>query len=607
MPGNPPNQHPRPVSIEDYDSDEGKTIPDIAKPANKPANVRPVKVSQATPATKVRVNVGPDTASDSGYSSRTAATMNSADSAKELRGQTPKKETKKTKKVVVQEKPLPQVVDERREGRDSTARQQRSPTKAAPRSASQNRKSQHVQTNDPNYPAVRQSSQQASPLESGMDINYPPFNEQHRRSSQNYGAHPAPQNPTAAFGQARPRANSASRVRRQSYYEGAPLEAYYDPSYPNEHRGPPPSQSAYSNIERYYPYRGHTTSNAGFYPPTATTIAPSSLHPRPEQPSARRPDSNIYEAPPLVTYGPPGPVTGPSARRQDPYPPQVSYDSELGFYDTDEEDIDRIRMPPPSSFPSRQSSLHHSPYATPPTIPDYHPDGYFDDSRGPAIHRSSSARRPPLLPRAGSSGPSRSSAYSNTSNLARITTVESSAPASRRYSFAAGSGSGYDDAASAADLDRANRHRRAQLADRQAAAEYYQARHRAAAPPAEYMQDTVRSTETLRPGLARTRSKAGSERSTKTAGSGSSRTSMQPDGSVRLRVDASKGIEFSGDMEGRTIGVVPGKGGMAEVTIRAAAGGGRETVYGGSKSSGGSGSRGLRSERGRKVGRVDGL
>ncbi|KAI9657386.1 MAG: hypothetical protein M1821_003068 [Bathelium mastoideum] len=627
MPGSSSSstQHARAAHVDDYDSDESKVIPETTKTAN----VATRRASQATqPVNKPRTKTGPDTASDSGYSSRTAATMNSADSAKELRGESPakKKESKKEKKVLVRSPPASNDA-RNRSSKDVAARPGRSPTKAPSKSASQNRKSQHVRCpgcDDPNCPDAR--PKQASSLDSALDVDYPPFNE----SSQNFYRYPMRQPAMMTTGQARPRASSTSRARPQSFYEGAAPETYYH-AYRGELHGPPPSQSAWTNVRQPYPYMGSTPPNPTFLPSGASAVQSSTVHTRPPPQggsrersySARRPSSGVFDASPIITYGQPSSINGPSARRADPRPSQYSRgDTEIGVYEDDEAVLDRQRMPPPANIPTRTSSLRRAPHTAPvaPRISDYastpvaepfvnyDEDAFFpEEPQINTLRRTSSSRRRPSLPR------SKATSYTNSGSSTHITTLEGPTY-NRRRSYIGPSSTSYD-AANAAiagedpftDDRRASqprpRARRTESASSAAAQpremyEFDDRRQQAivddrAYAAERYQEATKRSAgnaaaqappQSLRPPpIQRTPSKAGSERS----GVSSSRASVQPDGSIRFRVDTSRGIEFSGDIEGRTINLVGGEGGMADVVI-GAAGSARETVY---SSVGGGGSR----------------
>ncbi|KAI9688381.1 MAG: hypothetical protein M1822_001330 [Bathelium mastoideum] len=92
----------------------------------------------------------------------------------------------------------------------------------------------------------------------------------------------------------------------------------------------------------------------------------------------------------------------------------------------------------------------------------------------------------------------------------------------------------------------------------------------------KYQEMTKRSiiSATRQPPSWRADIKAGSERSDVS----STRGSVKPDGSIRFRVGTSSGIEFSGDLEGRTIHVVHEEGTMADVVI-GTTGRTRERVY----------------------------
>ncbi|KAL9085890.1 MAG: hypothetical protein Q9165_007373 [Trypethelium subeluteriae] len=566
MPRNSAHQPPRPAQVEDYDTDKGKVIPGTAKSANASPPRRAPQAPPVTKATKVTRTGGPDTASESGSSSRTAATMNSADSARELKGEPAKKDTKK-KKVVVQEQPQPDPADTRRSRRDS-ARQQPSPTKAPSRTASQRRKSQHVQCtgcDDPNCPDAIKPSSRRSALDTGVDIDYPPFNVQ-----------PTPQ----------ARARSSSRPRPQSVYE-----AYYSSRSGVGPRGPPPSNSAYTNYRQSY-YPGSTAQSASYFPSATSTVRSSTVHSRPPlqtsntEPtySARRPSSGLFEAP-VISYGPPGP----SARHAEPYPSQNPRDSGIVYYDADAEAATHRLSS--SGFPTRRSSLRHSynlPAPTPANEYEYAVEDYADDDDYPAE-------------------------YAEEYRLSRPTTLQRT-PSQRRSSLApppptfARAQPPYPDtpdqeAAAAAEYYQQETNRRAR---RRAADVHPQPYDPNPAPAPRATVAPGGGPSLSRPDPAprrRTSSRAPSERSARTAVSGSSRVSTQADGSIRVRVDASRGIEFSGNMEGRSINVTGAQDGMADVVISTGGGDGRrgDTVYGGSRASGGGSTRGSgggRSERG---------
>ncbi|KAI9711028.1 MAG: hypothetical protein M1820_002466 [Bogoriella megaspora] len=644
MTGNSPKHDARPARVDDYNSEDSEEVPNTSKSANVASKRAPHTLHSA----KVPTTAAPEDASDSGYSSKTAATMNSADSAKELQGETvaPKKEGKK---VVLKETQSPRrsrpatIIEPRKSSKDTAARPQKSPTKALSRSASQNKRSSREQCtgcNDPNCPDVLKSSlkqpsmRKADPVENKVDIDYPPPNQaQSRRTSQYYETHPSryedyysrPSREAVSMTPAhsRPRARSTSRARPQSHYD-VPPEAYYGDyrSYRSE-RGPPPSLSAWTNLPQPYPYPGSTPPSSVFAPAVQLHPSPSSRRPllthTTTDPAystrSSRPSSMYGSAGPLVTYGPSDMSTGPSARRADPVS-QQSRPRDVEFYSDSEDDddddeavfepIDTSLMPPPSAFPKRQSSLRRQTISAPRSYdasPIERPDPFYDQppvtTTTTTIRRQSSTRaqRPPPAPSVGS----KANSYSNASGSARI--YPESSNTQRRRSI-------YTENEPQAQVQQRS-YEAEKRASTYAAAERYQAETSGSVDPTGYFQDSARSaaTTTIRapPALGSSQQQQQQQqgqqqqketqqlprpsRAPSAAGSGrsvSSRTSFAAEGSIRLKVNTSQGLELSGDMEGRTINLMPmGRDGVAELVI-----GGREgSVYGGGGSRAGARSR----------------
>ncbi|KAF2251822.1 hypothetical protein BU26DRAFT_245187 [Trematosphaeria pertusa] len=357
-----------------------------------------------------------DLQSDSGYSSHTAATMSSADSAPSAKSSqsppaAPASAASMPPPSPATSKRRPTIVAE-----DRKASSQNSPRKPLARSGSvtskrtagSRRQTVSEECRNPNCTKCgpnalpsRGRRPQPSPLDSGLDVSYPPFDQRSQRSdpassqtsppSPTYTRQPAPYMQGSALmqpGQARRR--SSSNARRPLSYQGDPGPNYWVPgmpapypSPPHEH-GPPPAMSAHWSMQQpqhaqMSPYlMGATPPN--YYPPghpMAQTSPPYDLQ-RPPL-SARgsyqtgRPTSGF--GPTLVTYeqsNQPMPSArypnAPQSARQERFQFESgSSDDESSEEDDYEPDPrnDRALMPPPKlkstkNTKERRPSLRHA-------------------------------------------------------------------------------------------------------------------------------------------------------------------------------------------------------------------------------------------------------
>lgn len=372
----------------------------VATKRSHPSNLGTDK----SPVLEKVVNI--DVQSDSGYSSHTAATMSSADSGPSAKAQSPPSSTHASAAPVppaspaVKRRPtLSQQGDERQSShssprkplarsgsvstRNSTrpAARERRPTATAPPSED---------CTDPTctkcVPPVRGRRPKPSPLDSGLDISYPPFDQQSHRSdpaptTSSYSVPQSPQQPNNYMrgpavvqpGQTRGR-RSSSMARPVSFAGDAPQNYWVPgmmgyPSPPQDQYGPPPAMSAYA---MHHPQL-NAYGMAGAYPPQMQQTSPpydNMQLQRPGMPTrnstsnnfnARRPTSQIY-GPPLLTQEAPAAENMPSARYPPNAPasatrnnfPQIRNEPEPETSDSEyssEEENGRALMPPPKMMP----------------------------------------------------------------------------------------------------------------------------------------------------------------------------------------------------------------------------------------------------------------
>ncbi|KAF2656405.1 hypothetical protein K491DRAFT_678021 [Lophiostoma macrostomum CBS 122681] len=334
-------------TCEDYHSDESdhdsvleenfpRTSPAAPEKANVAAKRSQNSVGSERPPTAERVVSNIDVQSDSGYSSHTAATMSSADSAPSAKSQSPPAAA-----VHAEPNPPPSPALKKRPalGEERKRSSQQSPRKPLlSRSGSvssrntnpprDRRSTVTADCTDPNCtqcvpnPRVRKS--QPPSIASTLDIPYIPSDQRSQRSdpaptrssyispqSPTYSRQPAPYMQGSAVIQpaqsTRRRSSSTARTARPvSYHAGDASQGYWQGmpggSYPTPpQHGPPPALSAHYNMQQAqaspYPYGGT--------PPSTYYGAPLPTPPhdsqRPGMPS--RNSSNYSARRPTSTYG----------------------------------------------------------------------------------------------------------------------------------------------------------------------------------------------------------------------------------------------------------------------------------------------------------------
>lgn len=467
------------ATCEDYNSDDGEVVNGTSFQANVAgqANVAAKRSHSSILGNGKPVEVVvPDAASDSGYSSHTTATMSSADSAQSQKSSSASMMANLPPAPSPKRRPAA-LVDHRRISSQS------SPRKPLAKSASVSRRSREREESECTVPNCQCGKSQnrrpptLSPLDSGLELNFPPFDQHSDRST--YTTPPSPmsarQPPPYIQGSAviqpavsaRRRSSSSSRARPVSYHAGVtPDTNYWAPGmqFPVEH-GPPPSMSAHFNhpmpsqlMQPFSPMGATPPTGPGFYPPGHSLQTPlpyDTQHPHLQQRTSsqyntRRPTST-YVGRPVISYDQQvqqnslvSARAAPSARYNDE-PTQSTFDSSSSsdFDDDDyDDDTDRALMPPPKSKPApeRRPSLRHANTTNArmtqsQTLPernrerDHEPR--FARSAAPTTNnsRASSIRRPSIS----INGAAKADSYSNSNGNPKVT-VEN-ATSRRRQSY----------------------------------------------------------------------------------------------------------------------------------------------------------------------------
>jgi hypothetical protein len=399
---------PRPAFCEDYNDDTNTTLPGTRRSANVAAKRSKPELP------KVKPTESADGASDSGYSSRTAATVGSGDSAQSGKKSPPVLRVD-TRRNSSKERTSRAQVTERKP--DSTQRgssrpdPQRSPSKSRKRESLRHDQVFHDQRGRPVM----------TPLETLWRVDYPPFSYPPTPAYDTSRIPPTPQSaryppppmwpqeiqaaPTAT---PRPRIPSSQSYHRQArpmtIHGGIMQEMMYMamPQQPQYDHGPPPSASAYANVPFSFPPSTPVYTPAPIPQPqrgrSETQPPPSPYHePRPrhqtEQPPTNR-RASMY-GPPVVDYvhgGQPAERRWSIHRDQRPPPPPRSQEKDEDYY----------RMPPPlqpqviplKKRPSVRKSASSNPV---PTIRRSSKD--YDDTRAQVADRNEPepARRRPSL------------------------------------------------------------------------------------------------------------------------------------------------------------------------------------------------------------------
>ncbi len=482
------------ATCEDYNSDASETVPDTRKQANVAA-----KRTTPSPALdKGRRPHGPDGASDSGYSSHTAPTVGSAESAPSLKASHASSSLRvdiPTPAGAPQPSPTkrrPQLSDARRLKTDP------SPNRASghARTSSQSRKSRQMQSerysgecSDPRCDCSRGRPGPPTPLDTPLNVNYMPFvtqpspqfynppSPQHQRSQTIY----AQAGPILEPARSTRRSTSTSRARPMSYHAGITPDAYWQPMPYGptiDQRGPPPAPplappSAYNTGPMPFPpLMTPPQSGPSYLPPPShlPDASPPSPYRNPRPPMSHRSTETYSTRRPTSVYGPPVvsqdqsryntnamvSARQPSARRptnssMPRYEPEPESDSYSSSDEEDGHDYDRTIMPPPRAPPvhTRRPSMRQ------PNPPNHYvsrsPQRYQSTSSRTGFdrepdERSSARYSSQISTSAASSRPSSSrrpslataSGRSKTTSYpsgAKVTVVESSASSRRRMSY----------------------------------------------------------------------------------------------------------------------------------------------------------------------------
>ncbi|KAF9237482.1 hypothetical protein LCP9604111_9727 [Penicillium roqueforti] len=374
---------PRPACVEDYDEEQQHTLPDTRLSAIIAANTAAKLSSRLERFQEPLI----DGASDSGYSSRTAATVNSTQSAPSG-GKSP---------------PIPLKLDTSKRNdlaRKSSTRERKDKERSrppreemmvgaypgaahhahVPRSSSKSRRreSAHIQYHD-NYYDYGTQYHQSTPID-------------HRQNDYSYYAQPRPPIPEYSSSPHNPRyapgaienihvSHPGRPSRSNSYHtynsNGRPMSFHgmphgmgsgmASPMY-SQHgydHGPPPASSAYMQ-----PYSSSPYTQSSYYAPSASDYLPSE-YPRERslsrEPSRRR-SSSIYTAPnPPMDSGAYSPWF-------DEDPPTDHYSSRDVVRDRppprqQEQDEDYYRMPPPGAKPKPRPQIHQAKRPERPDLP----------------------------------------------------------------------------------------------------------------------------------------------------------------------------------------------------------------------------------------------
>lgn len=427
-----------------------------------------------------------------------------------------------------------------------------------------------------------------------------------------YGDTPAPRPRPYPSSHRRPMSYSGPSMTDEYWYRNAPPVGPYGaflqmPPYEDPYAGyRPPYANQYPTTPAPHVY-GNPLSPVAPSPSSPTRMRPPLPHSLTENLSARRPAPFTR---PIVTHGLTAPRTfetvsaglpprRPSLRERRPKMPGAYQNSESAYSSESEDepaprrDRDSERMPPPPAAPDRRTSVRYPGDGSglaPPRSPrrldrsphgsrsrsrtegDYHitrerrhekasPAIYQEPYRSTRIHRTSSTqpRRPSLAPTETSTHSRRSAAaYSDASNTShQPVKVIIESRSGRRVSYM-----GQEERSQLErlrDQERQERQERQHRRDVEAEAEAYQDAVRGVR-----MSDlTAESIRAQREHDARAPSQSKSRASGISSGSHKSRRTSSSHrrsvggggaaGELKIRMDEGTTLEFSGDMEGRTI------------------------------------------------------
>ncbi|KAJ5943667.1 hypothetical protein N7516_003835 [Penicillium verrucosum] len=366
---------PRPACVEDYDEEQNASLPDTRLSANIAANTA-AKISSRLERFQEPLI---DAASDSGYSSRTAATVNSTQSGPSG-GKSP---------------PIPHKLDAPKRhdlARKSSTRERKDKERTrpsreekmvgaypgaahhahVPRSSSKSRReSSHARQYHDSYYDYGTQYHQSTPVDHRQsEYSYyqprPPVPE-YSSSPHNarypggvieniHVSHPGRPSRSSSYHTYHPNGRPMSfHGMPHGMSSGMPSQMY--PQHGYDH-GPPPASSAYMHQYSSSPYGQNS-----YYAPSASDYPPSEYpreRSRSREPSRRR-SSSIYTAP-----NPPPMDSGSYAPWYDDEPPMEHYSSrEIREVRErpprhQEQDEDYYRMPPPVAKPKPRPQIHQA-------------------------------------------------------------------------------------------------------------------------------------------------------------------------------------------------------------------------------------------------------
>lgn len=338
---------PRAAFCEEYDEDSHVTRPETRKVAN---------AASKRSATDLRSLVGPllDGASDSGYSSRTAATVNSAQSGPSGGGRrspvrkpdptpTLKKAGPERARSTRKERGERPVREEKMAaGREESVGRER---QAQSRRSSSKRRRDSVQIGQTHETCwnCEHGLHQPPGLPEGMPMEYAYYLSQPQPPLPQNPRYPPSMSQDVYASHTRPGRSGRSENRPVSFHgfmPGMDEMMYNPPMNPYEH-GPPLSSSAYTNAFPYPPqYPQHSYYPMDFIPqesPRARSASRTRDSTRSRRPSVYGPPMLDYNPAAYYDEGPDQRPSRESRSRKTSQPSQQSYDPDEDYY----------RMPPP--------------------------------------------------------------------------------------------------------------------------------------------------------------------------------------------------------------------------------------------------------------------
>ncbi|KXG48440.1 uncharacterized protein PGRI_023100 [Penicillium griseofulvum] len=360
---------PRPACVEDYDEEHNAALPDTRLSANIAANTA-AKISSRLERFQEPLI---DAASDSGYSSRTAATVNSTQSGPSGGKSPPPLKLDNPKRTDLARKTSTRERKEKERSRPSREEKMVGAYPGAahhahvPRSSSKSRRreSSHArQYHDNYYEYGGHQYHQSAPIEHRQsDYSYyqrPPMPDY--SSSPHTARYPAVTEHIHVSNPGRPsRSHSYHTYHpngRPMSFQGVPhgmSSGMASPMYsqhPYDH-GPPPASSAYMQ-----PYSSSPYGAQSFYAPSASDYAPSE-YPRERSESREpRPRSGSIYAPPPPPMDP-GPYDFYDDEPMEHYSPRDVHDRPSTRHQEQDEDYYRM-LPPPKPKPRSTPQIHQA-------------------------------------------------------------------------------------------------------------------------------------------------------------------------------------------------------------------------------------------------------